>query len=70
MKCNTCSHARVCRFTNEYSTVETRVTTNKSAAPFELNCTEYSRKPPSSPYEAYAYQQSYDYGRSMGCDVK
>lgn len=70
MKCNTCAHVRVCRFTNEYSTAETRVTTNKSAAPFELNCTEYSRKPPSGPYEAYAYQQSYDYGRSMGCDVK
>jgi len=39
MKCNTCSHARVCRFTNEYSTVETRVTTNKNAAPFELKQT-------------------------------
>lgn len=69
MKCNTCAHVRVCRFTNEYSTAETRVTTNKSAAPFELNCTEYSRKP-SDPYDTRAYQQSIDYVRSMGCNVK
>lgn len=62
-QCNTCLHKAVCRFANEMATAETRVTTNKSAAPFELTCGEYYRIPTNNPYERHQLELV----RSMGC---